>query len=279
MKDNKKEVTPIIVNGELNIRKKSKSNNHQKDKLPKKSFGFSDIVLSLIGLVLVIYGVYTLINKEDKDNNVESETVQSNIVEDNKKEESKMDNIEKYLVFSAEELSNVYSITDLGGMINGLSINDLSNNAKLSLAFKITTPHVVGNETYLLEDEIDASIKTLFGSNITYQKEGFTLGNNIYTYNQETKRYYLMDTTKTINLNYKKFDYTEKEELDNKLIVREYVAYTDSNSSKSWTLNNTLLPVIIDDNNIKEKYKDLKYFEYEFIKNNNNYQLYKITIK
>lgn len=276
MKDNKKEVTPIIVNGELNMRKKSKSNNRQKDKLPKKSFGFSDIILSLIGLVLVVYGVYTLINK---DNKTESENVQSNIVEGTKKEESKMDSIEKYLVFSAEELSNIYSITDLNGMINGLSINDLSNNAKLALAFKITTPHVIGNETYFTEDELDASIKILFDNNITYQKESFTLGNDIYTYNQETKRYYLIDNTKTINLNYKKFDYTEKEELDNKLIVREYVAYTDSNSTKSWTLNNTLLPIIIDDNNIKEKYKDLKYFEYEFVRNDKNYHLDKIAIK
>lgn len=276
MKDNKKEVTPIIVNGELNMRKKSKSNNRQKDKLPKKSFGFSDIILSLVGLVLVVYGVYTLINK---DNKAESEIVQSNIVEGTKKEESKMDSIEKYLVFSAEELSNIYSITDLNGMINGLSINDLSNNAKLALAFKITTPHVIGNETYFTEDELDASIKILFGNNITYQKESFTLGNDIYTYNQETKRYYLIDNTKTINLNYKKFDYTEKEELDNKLIVREYVAYTDSNSTKSWTLNNTLLPIIIDDNNIKEKYKDLKYFEYEFVRNDKNYHLDKIAIK
>ena len=276
MKDNKKEVTPIIVNGELNMRKKSKSNNRQKDKLPKKSFGFSDIILSLIGLVLVVYGVYTLINK---DNKTESENVQSNIVEGTKKEESKMDSIEKYLVFSAEELSNIYSITDLNGMINGLSINDLSNNAKLALAFKITTPHVIGNETYFTEEELDASIKILFDNNITYQKESFTLGNDIYTYNQETKRYYLIDNTKTINLNYKKFDYTEKEELDNKLIVREYVAYTDSNSTKSWTLNNTLLPIIIDDNNIKEKYKDLKCFEYEFVRNDKNYHLDKIAIK
>ncbi len=277
MKDDKKEVTPIIVNGELNIRKKSKNNSHQKDRLPKKSFGFSDIILSLIGLILVIYGIYTLINKEE--NNVESENVQSNIVEDTKKEEFKIEEIEKYLIFSAEELSNAYSATDINGMINGLPVNDLSNNAKLSLAFKITTPHVVGGETYFLEDELDTSIKTLFGNNITYQKDGFTLGNNIYTYNQETKRYYLIDNTKIINLNYKKFDYTEKEELDNKLIVREYVAYTDLNSTKSWTLNNTLLSVIIDDNNIKEKYKELKCFEYEFIKGDNNYQLDKITIK
>lgn len=277
MKDDKKEVTPIIVNGELNIRKKSKNNSHQKDRFPKKSFGFGDIILSLIGLALVIYGVYTLVNKEE--NNVESENVQSNIVEDTKKEEFKIEEIEKYLIFSAEELSNVYSATDINGMINGLSVNYLSNNAKLALAFKITTPHVVGDETYFLEDELDTSIKTLFGNNITYQKEGFTLGNNIYTYNQETKRYYLLNNTKTINLNYKKFDYTEKEELDNKLIVCEYVAYTDLNSTKSWTLNNTLLPVIIDDNNIKEKYKELKYFEYEFVKNDNNYQLDKITIK
>lgn len=277
MKDDKKEVTPIIVNGELNIRKKSKNNSHQKDRLPKKSFGFSDIILSLIGLILVIYGIYTLINKEE--NNVESENVQSNIVEDTKKEEFKIEEIEKYLIFSAEELSNVYNAIDINGMINGLSVNDLSNNAKLSLAFKLTTPHVIEGETYFLEDELDNSIKTLFGNNITYKNESFTLGNNIYTYNQETKRYYLLDDNKTINLNYKQFEYTEKEEIDNKLIVREYIAYTDLNNTKSWTLNNTLISTIIDANNIKEKYNELKYFEYEFVKNDTNYQLSKITIK
>lgn len=279
MKDNKNEVTPLIINGELNMRKTKKKNKIKKDSLPKKSFGFSDIFLSIIGFILVIYGIYTIINKEDKKKSIEDNTVNSNIVENEKKEELNTDIIKNKLSFSKEELSNIYSPIDLNGMINKLDVTNLSNNAKMSLAMKFTTPHVVGDELYILEEELDNSIKMLFGKNINYQKEAFTLGNNIYTYNQETKRYYLMDNTKKLNLTYNQIDFSESEELNDKLVIREYIAYTELNGTKSWTLNNMLLNIIIDENNIKEQYKNLKCFEYEFIKNGDNYNLVTITIK
>ncbi len=279
MKDNKKEVTPIIVNGELNMRKKQKVKNAQRDNLPKKTFGFSDIILSLIGFLLVIYGVYTIINKEEKENDIKNEPVQSNIIDQTKKDGLTIDSIKKYLSFSKEELSNIYSLEDLQQMANGLNVANLSNNAKLSLAMKFTKPHVVEKERYVLEDELDNSIKNLFGNAIVYQKAAFTFGDNIYTYNQEMKRYYLMDNTKKMNLAYNKFDYSEAEEIDDKLIIREYIAYTDLSGTKSWTLNNMALTVVINERNIKEQYKNFKCFEYEFVKVDDSYQLVTITIK
>lgn len=279
MKDNKNEVTPIIVNGELNTRKKNKKKMCRRDLLPKKSFGFGDIVLSLIGLLLVIYGFYTIINKDNKANIRKDDTVDSNIVSNTNREKLNSDSIKNNLQFSKEELSNVYSPSDLQEMIKGLNVINLSNNAKLALALKFSNPHVIGNEIYILDEELDRSMKALFGNDIIYQKDTFTLGNNIYTYNQETKRYYLLDNTKTINLMYQKHSYNEVEEIGDKLVVREYIAYTDLNGIKSWTLNNIMIQVVINENNIKEQYKNLKYFEYVFQKNGDNYQLVTITIK
>ena len=63
-KDNNK-VVPIIVDGNLNLKKKK---TVSKDKaLPTKTFTFTDLLLTLIGIFLVGYGIYgTLKDNDDK---------------------------------------------------------------------------------------------------------------------------------------------------------------------------------------------------------------------
>lgn len=266
MKKENDKIVPVIVNGELNTGKKRK--RKKEEPLPQKTFRFSDIVLTIIGVLLIVYGVYGLINKEPDKKEVENS---------NETSEVKI-NFEEYLVLNAVENTNVYSNEDLTNMNNGLLSIDLSNNAKLALGSRLVDKHTIDNEVYILEEELDNGIKKLFGD-ITYIKDAFTLGDNVYVYNQETKRYYLLTNTKKINLNYQKYSHIVKEEMDNKLIIREYVGYTSLDNTRSWTLNSVNISEIINSTNIKDKYTLLKYYEYEFLKNNDRYILNKITIK
>ena len=61
------------------------------------------------------------------------------------------------------------------------------------------------------------------------------------------------------------------------MLIKEYIAYTDKNGS--WTLDDTKLDLIIDDDNIEQNYQLLHYFEYTFKENKTGYELIKITIK
>lgn len=276
MNDDKKKIVPVIINGELNDGKTYRRKKVHQEKLPSKKFGFSDVLLTLLGIFLIGYGIYGLFNKDNKKeevvnntSNVENKNVQNNIVSID---------VSKYVKFTTEEISNIFTTQDLNLMQNGIKASDLSNNFKLSVAAKQTKKYKNSTGEYILQTDMEESIKKIFG-NVSIINSSFTYGNNTYVYNQETKRYYLLDSTKKINLDYVKHDYIEKEEIDNKLIIRDFVAYTDNAKSRSWTLNNISLAQIIDSNNIKDNYTSLKYIEYQFIKDNENYYLDIITIK
>lgn len=276
MKDDKDKVIPLFVNGELNDHKRRKQANRiQNEKLPTKRFGAGDIFLTIIGLLLVVYGVYSVINK---DNNKQEESVN--------KESNITSNIEfnnnldytKYLELDEIEEKRLYTSSDLSLLNTGLNVEELSNNAKLALSSRLANKHTIDGKTYILESDLDSSIKTLFG-NINYTNSSFTYGVNTYTYNQETKRYYLMDDSIEANLSYKKYNYIVKEDTDNGMIIKVYVAYTSLDGSFSTTLSQIKLESVIDSNNIKQEYNKLKYYEYEFIKENDDYHLTKISIK
>ena len=110
-------------------------------------------------------------------------------------------------------------------------------------------------------------------------KSKFIIGNDIYTYNQETKRYYLLDDSEKYNLTYVRYNYSTVEEKDNKMIIKNYVGYTDDNNTFSITLGGNKLNVVINNENIKDNISILKYYEYEFIKNDGKYILNSISIK
>lgn len=270
MKD-KKDVVPIIVNGELNNGKK-KEIVRKEEKLPQKTFKFSDIVLTFIGICLIIYGVYGLLTKKD---NKDIETLDSNLTEEKEQEQNSF-KIEDYLIFNTIESSNIYDKNDYANMATGLNASKLSNNSILSMGAKAINKNI--DKSYITEKEMDAAIYNIFGK-INVPRQAFNYGKYIYTYNQETKRYYLMSKNKSVNLNYKKYNYIDKKEENNQLTIKEYVVYTTLNNDKSWTLNNAMLTEVINDTNIKEKYNSLKYFEYQFVKQNDRYILNKITIK
>ena len=274
---NKKDITPIIVNGELNTGKR-KVYKEKKFKQPKKN-PLADFFLTLIGLVLVGYGVYTLVykkeEKKDEIKNSNSNIVESNITS-NTISTKKIDYI-KDLQLGIVESTNVFTKEDVSALLspNGLNIVNMSNNAKLALASKIASEVDVRGKKYITDEEMDISIKSLFG-NITYNKESFIKGKNKYIYNQETKMYYLLSVD-DINLNYSKYDYFNKLEENNILKVQDYVLYTDN--TKSWTINNIQLSELVTNNNMKDKLSLLKYYEYTFTKNENNYYLTNIIIK
>lgn len=279
MKDDKNKTTPLFVNGELNdSTRRRKARKIQNEKLPTKRFGAADIFLSLIGLVLIGYGVYNIVYKDDNEKFDSNSSSNSNITSNEIEKEVKKIDYTKYIELDAIEEKNVFNSEDILLFSNGGDISNISNNAKLALASKLAKKHVIDGKSYILEEEMDKSIKDLFGS-INYIKSKFVIGNDVYTYNQETKRYYLLDNTEKFNLTYKKYNYSEMEENDNKMIIKNFVGYTDNNNTFSTTLGNVRLDVVISNDNIKDNISILKYYEYEFIKENDSYKLISISIK
>lgn len=284
MKNEKDKVVPIIVNGELNDNaKRNGIYDTSKEKLPTKKYNFTDFLLTIIGLLLAVYGVYLFINKDDNKKNEENNS--SNIVQksnETKKEDRKEENIKvdysTLLVMSEINEKRLYTTTDLEGLKTGLDIQNMSNNLKLVLASKISKKHTIDGQTYILKSDMDKSIKRIFG-NINYEDSVFTYGNNTYTYNQETKRYYLFDSSSKYNLTYKRYDYLTQDEQDGTLIIKDFVAYTTLDNTKSTTLSNTPVASVINDINIKQETNKLKYYEYEFKVEDGVYHLKKITIK
>ena len=274
----KRDTTPIIVNGELRINNNKKFPYKDDYKEPKKH-PISDLVLTALCIVLIGYAVNSLVNKkddkEDKKSNSNS-NITSN-VESNSNSNVKKIKYDDVVILTKLESTNLYTKEDLAAMntTDGLSMLNLSNNATLSLASKIADKKLVNGKTSITEEELDNSIKLLFG-NKEYTKRAFRCGKDLYTYNQETKMYYLMEES-TNKIEYSKFDYVEKVEENNSLIVKNYVVYTDN--IKSWTLNNTILTEQVNGNNMKENINLLKYYEYKFNKVGDNYILSTITIK
>lgn len=277
MKDDKNNVTPLFVNGELNdSTRRRKARKIQNEKLPTKRFGAPDIFLSFIGLLLIGYGVYNVVYK-DNNKNSDNSSSNSNITSNEIKKEEKID-YTKYIELDSIEEKNVFDSNDISLFISGGDISNLSNNAKLALASKLVNKHIIDDKVYILEDDMDKSINKLFG-NIKYIKSKFIIGNDVYTYNQETKRYYLIDNEEKYNLTYKKYNYSVVEKNDNKMIIKNYIGYTDNNNTFSTTLGNDRLSVVINKDNIKNNIGILKCYEYEFIKENDNYKLSSISIK
>ena len=270
---NKGDTTPIIVNGELRVNNKKDRFNNDNFKEPKKK-PILDLFLTLICVCLIGYGVYTLVNKDDTDNK-ENDKSNSNITSNevsNSNSNKKID-YEKLFILTKLESTNVYSKADISAMnsTNGLSVSNLSNNAKLSLASKLSN----NDSSYITEEELDNSIKQLFG-NIEYIKRAFICGKDLYTHNQETKMYYVMEESNT-KIEYSKFDYVDITEEEESLIVKNYVVFTDG--TKSWTLNNVMLNVLVNGDNIKDNLNILKHYEYKFNKINDNYYLSNISIR
>lgn len=281
MKNERDRVVPIIVNGELNDKKNTPS-NPKLEKLPTKRYGFSDFLLTLIGLALAVYGVYLFINKEDTK---KSENPSSNIVEksnenkvEEKVEETKRINYEELILMDEVNEKRLFTAEDLEGLKTGLDVEKMSDNLKLALACKIAKKHTIDNQIYILDSDMKESLESLFG-NINYTNSSFTYGVNTYTYNQETKRFYLYDDSVTFNLSYKRYDYIEKVEQDGVLILKDFVAYTTLDNTRSTTINSIPVASVINKENIKQEVSKLKYYEYEFKNENGNYRLKKITIK
>ena len=274
----KRDTTPIIVNGELRVNQKRNRTKKDDFKEPKKN-PFADLLLTLICIGLIGYGVYTLVNKDDKKENKKSNSnsnVTSN-VESNSNSNIKTIKYEDDLILTKLESTNLYSKADLAAMNTqeGLSVVNLSNNAAMALASKIADKKVADGKIYITEEELDNSIKQLFGTK-EYIKRAFVCGKDLYTHNQETKMYYVLEESNN-KITYSKYDYVEKNEQNDTLVIKNYVLYNDG--VKSWTLNNTALTETVTKDNMKENLNLLKYYEYKFNKINDNYYLSNISIK
>ena len=287
MKNEKDNVTPLFINGEFNDRVKRNRptmNNNGNEKLPTKRYGFSDFLLTLIGVALVGYGIYMFMNKdntkkEDSNSNSAVKEEKKSNSNSNKEKKETID-YDKLVSFTETSEKKLFTSSDLKLLSTGLETSMMSNNLKLSLAARITEKHLFDNDTnaYILGSDLDNKMKLLFGET-NYSKSAFYIGFNNFTYNQETNRFYLYQNIQTSNLNYKRYNYVVKEEKDNTLIVKDYVAYTTLDKTKSSTLNNTKLTTIITDDNIKDEISNLKYLEYEFVLEDGSYHLKKITLK
>ena len=264
--NDKDKVVPLIVNGEINDGRNKKIKKVKEEKLPTKRFNFTDFILCVLGVILIIYGVNSIINKPAEKEEEKEVSSNSNVVE--KKDEN---NYEEYFSFDAAELTNIYSPEDITAMANRLSIENLSNNAKLSLAARITV-----DNNYILESDLDKSAKELFG-NVSYTKDGFTYGNRVYIYNSETGRYYLKNIDSNIKVSYLVYNYMETDKSDNGMVIRDYILYTDN--TKKWTINNDIVDNSINKTTMKDNKSKLRYFEYTFVKDNDEYHLTSISIK
>ncbi len=272
---NERDTKPIIVNGELNLgdKPKKKKNDTSNVVLPTKHFTIGDALLSLLGILLVIYGISTFFGGDKKEEVEEPKVME----EEQEKEAMTTTDAINYVSLSQSELTNIYSKEDLEAMKVGLEVNNLSNNAKLSLASRISTRVNVDGKVMIEEEEMDASMKKIFGDDITYIKSAFSYGDNVYTYNQETKRYYLLDDSIKVKNDYRQYHFVESIPNNDFLTIRHYIAYSDE--FHSWTLNDKSLNVLINNTNIKDNYQDFSYYEYEFRFIDNNYYLIKISLK
>ncbi len=267
-----KKVVPIIINGELNDNEsnKGKKKKVKVEKLPTKQFTFLDVLLTLVGFAIIIYGITTLIPKKEKEEPIDA----SNDINE-EKEELEDISLAPLVTLNLDESINTYTTEDLNNMSNGLLVSSLSNNAILSLAARNVNWHKENEVTYLTYAELDEVIHNLFGE-INYVAEPFTYGTKSYTYNQSTSRYELLEDQKLAH-DFKMYYHIDEQNDGTNIIVREYIAYT--NAEKSWTIGNLPLSVIIDDLNIDSDYSQLKCFEYHFVKSNDKYLLQQIAIK
>ena len=278
----KRDVTPIIVNGELSVNQKKKRPFNDGYKEPEKK-PLTDLLLTLVCIGFIGYGVYTLTNKKEDKKNELSNSNSNEVIEQtsnitsNSNSNVKKIKYEDVLVLTKLESTNLYTKDDIALMNtqNGLSVASMSNNAKMSLASKVATKNTSNGKSFITEEELDNSMKLLFG-NIEYTKRAFICGKDLYTHNQETKLYYVMEESNN-SITYSKYDYVEKIEENDVLIVKNYVVYSDG--TKSWTINNIALQELVNGENMKEKLNLLKYYEYRFNKVNDNYILSTITIK
>ena len=266
-----KKVVPLIVNGEINDGRNKKQKHVREEKLPTKRFTFGDVFLTLVALGLVVYGVFSVINPKEKENKESNSNVQ-----ETKKEEVTADDLKKYIPVNLSDFYNLYSKDDINNFKIGLSAKNLSNNAILSLASRLAPTHGNSEDSYYLEEDIDAAVKKLFG-NITYTKSKFSYGDYEYTYNQETKRYYLLSNSIKTNSNVKKYDYLEVIDNKDSILIKDYLVYSYNNSTL--LIDGTKIALNIDDSNIKDNKDSIKYIEYKFDKNEDNYILSTITIK
>lgn len=278
MNDDKNNVVPIIVNGKLNDGKYNKPKKNHQDKLPSKRFNFIDVLLTLLGIFLIGYGVYGIITKDkNKEEDIISDSNTSSNSSEVTNQNSNID-VSKYITFNTKESYNIFTPEDINLINSGAKASDMSLNFKLSVAARQAKKYTSNSNEYILQSDLQESIKNIFGD-ISITNASFSYGDNIYVYNQETKRYYLLDNSNKINLDYTMYHYIKQEEVDNKLIIKYYIAYTDTNKTRSWTLNNISLTDVIDSNNIKDKFNNLKYIEYQFNKVYDKYYLDTITIK
>lgn len=267
-----KKVVPVIVNGELYDEKESRDKNKPKkeEKIPQASSPASNIALTILGIILIVYGVYSVINKDNKKEEPTS-NITSNV---SVKEINKFTSVDDYinlLELSYDDFMSIFDENDIKNMTYGLKVKDISNNAKMALAAKNINHDK--NELEIKDTELNMSMYNIFG-NVSYNKEKFNYSNLEYTYNNETERYYLLLEKEKAN-NFNTYTIVEKDNL----IVRVYTAYTSIDNAKSYTLNKQTLKNVITKENINN-YKDtLKYFEYVFSKNNDSYILESITIK
>lgn len=275
MSDNKKrKAEPYFVNGELRFgdREKEVKDDYKEVKESKGK----DLLVTLLAFILVLYGVSTLFNKDNKKKE-DNKEVELKLEEDRNKTYTK-DNLYQIVSLNTLEEKNAYSKEDYMNMGNGISPELLSNNAKLVLGAKQCKLNTYTTLSYIDGKDMDKSIKKILG-NINYKKEAFIYGNMYFIYNEELDRYYLEKTTDE-KLDYVKYSYKEVlEDNENTYIIKESVLYNDVLNTKSWTLNTTYFTIFISNLN-KDDFKDiLKGYVYTFTKSNNEYILTNIKIQ
>lgn len=268
-----KKVEPVIVNGELYDAKKEKAKNKVKkeEKLPQTSSPASNVILTILGIILIIYGVNSIINKDNKKQEEPSNSNNNAVVIKQVDKFSSVEEYVKFLQLDYDEYVSIFSEEDTKNMTVGLNVKDMSNNAILSLAAKNINKN--RKEAEIKEEELKTSVNNLFG-NVNYDKEKFSYNNIEYTYNNETERYYLLSNRNIL----KNYDTITLIEINN-LVARVYTAYTSIDGKKSYTLNKQTLKNIITKDNIEQYKNELKYFEYSFSKDKNSYNLESIAIK
>ena len=173
--------------------------------------------------------------------------------------------------------------TDFVAMESDFSISNVSDEFKIIYGLKdqpaanigtenISKPVVdndgyIYNGKYIRASAVQGKIKSLFGSNIAYNNKTVTCVDKKYVYDSKALVYRIYE--KKYSKQIDKVSYITSDWDKNNIYITEYVAYTKilSVPQTSFTRHNKLLPININDNNIKENLDIIDKYKYTFTYN------------
>ena len=244
------------------------------------SAGLILLILILLGSIGYVY-MYDKKQKED-DNKPKTETKKEKyssedygIIYNQVKISLGSENKNIYTLLSQIETVSALELPEDLKLLYSL-INLKNDNLRSDTNKRANIGEYVYSGYYVKEDTVTYLSKTLFGSECT--NKTLTTYSTHYLYDAKQKVYYIYEKELKTNIN--KVSTYEGSYDDNYVYIDEFVAYTNTTPTPntSYTYHNTLLPIDINEKNIKENLDIIDHFKYTFkyVESSKRYQLVKI---